>query len=167
MATVTQFPLRLSDGSVITDTPEILQLREELKSERELRSKSNAAPRLSSSSTITAATTLLAQALQNSNELLEAYDLSEIDEHIYKRIKLSALDALKVLEDIISGRLPASVAIRAKVASMHLSRAGFPPVTKVQSVTGYLSRDDIEAIKQHHVTAVQETLTSQETSSEV
>lgn len=68
---------------------------------------------------------------------------------ISRRIEEFAPQALSLLEDIISGRQPgASVALRARVASGHLARAGFGEVHKVQSLHAHLSASDITGIKE-------------------
>lgn len=68
---------------------------------------------------------------------------------IARRIEEFAPVALSLLEDIVSGRAPgASVALRARVASGQLARAGFGEVHKVQALHAHLSRRDIEAIKE-------------------
>jgi len=74
---------------------------------------------------------------------------------IARRIEEFAPQALSFLEDIIAGREPgASVALRAKVASGHLARAGYGEVRKVHTLHAHLSRSDIDAIKQRASEAI-------------
>lgn len=87
-------------------------------------------------------------------QLRDQLDSEAID--IGARIQEFAPVALAVLEDVITGKLEAPVAIRAKYASSHLGRAGFGEVHKVASINTHLSRDDIEAIKQRALEAASE-----------
>jgi len=73
---------------------------------------------------------------------------------IARRIEEFAPQALRLLEDIITGREPgASVALRAKVAAGHLGRAGYGEVHKVHAMHAHLTRDDLAAIKERAVHA--------------
>jgi len=78
-------------------------------------------------------------------QLRQALDAEAID--IGARINEFAPQALRLLEEVISGEVEAPIAIRAKYASIHLGRAGFGEVKKIASVNTHLTRDDIEAIK--------------------
>jgi hypothetical protein len=78
-------------------------------------------------------------------------DAEAID--IGARITEFAPQALRLLEEVISGEIEAPIAIRAKYASVHLGRAGFGEVHKVASINTHLSRDDIEAIKMRALNA--------------
>lgn len=89
--------------------------------------------------------------------LTAAMDAETVD--IGRRIREFAPKALEYLERIIEGREPgASVALRAKYASMHLARAGYGEITKVHSLNATVSKDDIEAIKQRALQARNVTL---------
>ena len=75
---------------------------------------------------------------------------------IAKRIEEFAPVALELLEEIVSGNIPeASIALRAKVASSHLGRAGYGEVHKAHILSQHLSREDIERIKMRAVSAAQ------------
>ena len=75
--------------------------------------------------------------------------------NIAKRIEEFAPVALELLEDIMTGRQPgSSVALRAKVASSHLARAGYGEVHKAHVVSQHVTRDDIERIKERAASAV-------------
>ena len=75
---------------------------------------------------------------------------------IAKRIEEFAPVALELLEEIVSGNIPeASIALRAKVASSHLGRAGYGEVHKAHILSQHLSREDIERIKLRAVSAAQ------------
>ena len=67
------------------------------------------------------------------------------------------------LQDLITGRYPeASLALRAKYASLALARAGYGPIHNVRSVHAALTREDIEAIKQRAVSfAIEDSNTRQ------
>jgi hypothetical protein len=85
-------------------------------------------------------------------QLKRTLDEEAVD--IGTRIQEFAPVALRLLEDVISGRDPdASISLRAKYASLHLSRAGFGEVKKVASINTHLTRDDIEDIKRRAVDA--------------
>lgn len=79
--------------------------------------------------------------------------------NIAKRIDEFAPIALELLEDIMTGRQPgASVALRAKVASGHLARAGYGEVHKVHALHGYVTKNDLEEIKARAVGALHESV---------
>ena len=74
--------------------------------------------------------------------------------NIARRIEEFVPQALSVLEDIITGRMPGtSVALRAKVSAGHLSRAGYGEVHKVHALHGYVTKADVEEIKARAVDA--------------
>lgn len=78
--------------------------------------------------------------------LTAAMDAETID--IGRRIREFAPKALEYLERIIEGREPgASTALRAKIASQHMARAGYGEITKVHSLNATVSKEDIENIK--------------------
>jgi hypothetical protein len=78
----------------------------------------------------------------------------EVVVDIAQRIAEFAPVALRLLEDVITGAQPgASLALRTKIASSHLARAGHGEVQKVHSVNTSLSRSDIEDIKRRAVEA--------------
>lgn len=84
--------------------------------------------------------------------LTAAMDAETID--IGRRIREFAPKALEYLEKIIEGREPgASTALRAKIASNHLARAGYGEITKVHSLNATVNKDDIEEIKQRAMEA--------------
>ena len=75
---------------------------------------------------------------------------------IAARIEQFAPVALELLEQIVTGSVPeASIALRAKIASSHLSRAGYGEVHKAHILSQHLSREDIERIKTRAVNAAQ------------
>ena len=75
---------------------------------------------------------------------------------IAARIEQFAPVALGLLEEIVNGKVPeASIALRAKVASSHLGRAGYGEVHKAHILSQHLSREDIERIKLRAVSAAQ------------
>lgn len=87
-------------------------------------------------------------------EMSEQRDAEAIS--IAQRIEEFAPVALDLLEQIISGNIPeASIALRAKVASSHMSRAGYGEVHKAHILSQHLTREDIERIKTRAVTAAQ------------
>lgn len=66
------------------------------------------------------------------------------------RVEAMVAPAMKVLEDIILGQneaQSASLALRAKYADKHLSRAGFGEIRKIAQMSGKLSSADIFEIK--------------------
>jgi hypothetical protein len=68
-----------------------------------------------------------------------------------------APQAEQFLEGVISGEIPgASLALRAKYASLHLARCNLGPVTKTVSFSTHLTRDDIEKIKERSISAMRE-----------
>lgn len=76
--------------------------------------------------------------------------------NIARRIEEFAPVALGLLEDIIAGNMPeASIALRAKVASSHMSRAGYGEIHKAHVLSQHLTRDDIERIKARALDAAQ------------
>lgn len=76
---------------------------------------------------------------------------------VAKRIEAFTPVAVQLLEGVIAGNVPgASIALRAKYADRHLARTGYGVVTKVQSLHGTLSKDDIEDIKARAVKAAEE-----------
>ena len=86
--------------------------------------------------------------------LTAAMDAETVD--IGRRIREFAPKALEYLERIIEGREPgASVALRAKIASNHLARAGYGEITKVHSLNATVTKDDIEEIKSRALAAKQ------------
>jgi hypothetical protein len=77
--------------------------------------------------------------------------------NISKRIEEFTPVAVRLLEEVIAGNIPgASIALRAKYADRHLARTGYGVVTKVQSLHGTLSKDDIEDIKARAVRAAED-----------
>lgn len=159
MASVTHLPIRFSDGEVMPMTPELIEFGKKLRerAERENWHGSNEESTVHKRylhAAITTeqlahdATANLATHEQISEPLPANYNAAEIDTHIRQRIQTGALKALQVLEDIIEGRLPASTALRAKYASLHLARAGYGPLTRVNRVDQHLTHEDIEALKQ-------------------
>ncbi len=73
---------------------------------------------------------------------------------ISQRIEEFAPVALTLIEQIVRGEVPeASIALRAKLASTHLARAGYGEVHKVQALHAHLTRDEIEAIKERALTS--------------
>ena len=75
--------------------------------------------------------------------------------NIAKRIEEFAPVALELLENIMTGKQPgASVALRAKVATGHLGRAGYGEVHKVHALHGYVTKDDLEEIKARALSAM-------------
>lgn len=88
------------------------------------------------------------------SDLSEQRDADAVS--IAQRIEEFAPVALELLEEIISGNIPeASIALRAKVASSHMSRAGYGEVHKAHILSQHLSREDIERIKMRAVSAAQ------------
>lgn len=80
--------------------------------------------------------------------------------NIAHRIEEFVPQALSVLEDIITGKMPgAGVALRAKVSSAHLARAGYGEVQKIHSMHAHVTSDDIVRIKERALGAVRETST--------
>ena len=68
--------------------------------------------------------------------------------NIAKRIEEFAPVALELLESIMTGKQSgASVALRAKVASSHLARAGYGEVQKVHALHGYVTKNDLDELK--------------------
>jgi hypothetical protein len=90
---------------------------------------------------------------ESSAELTEVYTLAELDHQTRQRIQEFASVALTVLEDIITGKLPASLALRAKYAHLHLGRAGYGVINKTSTMSQHLTREDIEAIKDRATSA--------------
>ena len=86
-------------------------------------------------------------------EILTAQmDAETVD--IGRRIREFAPKALEYLERIIEGREAGiSAALRAKVASAHLGRAGYGEITKVHSLNATVTASDIEMIKQRALKA--------------
>lgn len=67
-------------------------------------------------------------------------------------IELFAPIAEVFLQDLIAGKYPeASLALRAKYASLALGRAGFGPIHNVRALHANLTKEDIEAIKERAV----------------
>jgi hypothetical protein len=64
--------------------------------------------------------------------------------------------AEKLLEDIISGKMDASLSLRAKYADKHLGRTGYGEVRKIQSLHGTLTKDDIDDLKDKALAAARE-----------
>jgi hypothetical protein len=157
-AQVTKMPLTLSNGIRLEPTPGATAAAERIRQRLRHSSEGSSDPndRAYKHRKYLHAQAEIENWLAESASELQSYNAGELNEYLNQRIHEFSVTALQVLEDIISGHLPASIALRAKYASMHLSRAGFPPLTKVTSVTGHLTRDDVEAIKQHHVSAVKE-----------
>lgn len=80
-------------------------------------------------------------------ELAEQRMQSAVD--IGERIKEFAPEALQLHEEIISGEYDeASIALRAKIASEWLGRAGYGEIKKSANVSARLSPEDIERIKE-------------------
>ena len=78
----------------------------------------------------------------------------EVTMNVARRIEEFAPVALDLIESIVRGRVPeASIALRAKLASSQLARAGYGEVHKMQSLHAELSREDIEQIKQRAIHA--------------
>ena len=65
-----------------------------------------------------------------------------------QRIQDFAPIAEQLLEDIVTGMLPAPLGLRAKYANSALARAGYGEITKVRAITSSLSAKEIEAVKQ-------------------
>jgi len=83
-----------------------------------------------------------------------ALDARTLD--IAKRIQETAPKALKLLEEIIEGKVEVPVAIRAKYASEHLDRAGYGPLRKTVSLNGQISKEDMDRIKERALNAARE-----------
>jgi hypothetical protein len=76
---------------------------------------------------------------------------------IAARIRQFAPQALRLIEETISGQHPeASIRLRVQYASEHLDRAGFGAVKKNVSLTGQLSREEMDAIKTRSKEALEE-----------
>lgn len=161
MATITPFPVRMSDGSVLTDTPEVLALRSKLHKKFGVGSNEpSASPEYESQldSTVRANTNArFAHAINATLQSAREIELSgivplaaQLDAHIRERIQLGALEALTLLENIVTGAVPASIALRAKYASYLLNCAGYGPLTRIDAmrISQHLTRDDIETLKQ-------------------
>jgi hypothetical protein len=83
---------------------------------------------------------------------------SQLDEtliEVQNRIRSVAPTAQNLLEDIITGSVPAHISLRAKYASELLNRAGLSPVHRIASVSTTLTRDDIESIKRRAIDAAE------------
>ena len=89
--------------------------------------------------------------------LSEGRDSATVD--IARRIEEFAPVALTLIERIVRGQMPeASMALRAKLASSQLARAGYGEVHKVQALHAHLSRSDIDAIKERAQRAVDDAI---------
>jgi len=80
-----------------------------------------------------------------------ARDADTID--LAKRIRDDAPEALKLLEDIISGEVDATIGLRAREANNMLNRAGYAPVQNIKGafVHEHYSAEEIDAIKKHAI----------------
>lgn len=66
-----------------------------------------------------------------------------------QKIEEFAPVALRFLEDIVNGKVDgASTALRARMASAAVARAGYGEVHRVQTLHAHLSRSDIEVVKE-------------------
>jgi hypothetical protein len=148
-AEVTKIPLRLSNGVLVEQTESSIAAAERIKKQlnRQQRNESRTETNAFNHRRYLHAQSQIEEYLNT--ELPErVYSNAEINAYVQQRIQDFAPTALDVLEDIITGKLPASLALRAKYAHLHLCRAGYPPITKVSSISGTLTREDIEALKQ-------------------
>lgn len=153
-ASVTEMPYRFKDGTIGYPTPALIARSNQRKRELGLPTTEHRDD---------ATHRQFARTAQRNTEAYKAaaqqiYATAELTTEIYQRILLFAPVALKVLEDIISGELPAPIALRAKYASLHLGRAGFPSITKVDAAhfNQHLTSADVELIKQRASLATQE-----------
>lgn len=90
--------------------------------------------------------------IEQFREMLDAETLD-----INRRIQEFAPVALELIEGVISGDFPeAPIALRAKHAAAHLARAGYGEVKKIASINTYLSREDIERIKERAVASARD-----------
>lgn len=95
------------------------------------------------------------------NSPIARQKLAELREKMYEetadiatRIQEFAPKALDLLEEIIDGKhADATVALRAKYASLHLGRAGFGEVKKNINVSTTLNKEEISAIKDRAIEA--------------
>ena len=79
----------------------------------------------------------------------------EMAQSVAQRIEEFAPVALDLIESIVRGRVPeASIALRAKLASSQLARAGYGEVQKVQTLHAHLSQSDIADIKRRASEAI-------------
>jgi len=76
-----------------------------------------------------------------------ARDADTID--LAKRIREDAPEALRLLEDIISGEADATIGLRAREANNMMNRAGYAPVQTIKGaiIHGHYSSEEIEEIK--------------------
>lgn len=79
----------------------------------------------------------------------KARDIDIID--VSKSIKEFAPVALKLLKDVVSGEdegIGASLALRVKTGESFLDRAGHGAINKVQAAVAYLTKEDIDEMKE-------------------
>lgn len=75
---------------------------------------------------------------------------------IAARMKSFALrEALPFVEDLISGKLEASPALRARHAEIYLARVGLGPVQKTHSLNERVTKDDLEKLKDRQKAAME------------
>ena len=80
-----------------------------------------------------------------------ARDADTID--LAKRIREDAPEALRLLEDIISGEVEATVGLRAREANNMMNRAGYSPVQNIKGaiIHGHYTSEEIDDIKKRAV----------------
>jgi len=103
-------------------------------------------------STSTVSHTRNSPVVRDQIELMKgARDADTID--LAKRIREDAPEALRLLEDIISGEADATIGLRAREANNMMNRAGYAPVQTIKGVMihGHYTSDEIDDIKKRAV----------------
>ena len=148
--------LRVRDTDTIPITPDLKELGKQWREQCEPGSSTH--KRYVHAAAINAEHADAAYEQVNYAPLPANYNAAELDAHIRQRIQTTALEALRLLEDLITGRIPASIALRAKYAHLHLGRAGYGVINKTSttSLSQHLTREDIEQLKLRASLATQE-----------
>lgn len=104
--------------------------------------------------------TRLPHIIETTAEILKIYDTLKKErtlgnaQQLWEQIQNFAPQAEQFLEDLISGKIECSPALRAKYASAHLARAGHGEITKAQVMHAQLTKDDVERIKLRSIEAI-------------
>ena len=141
-AEVSYMPQRLSNGAIVAPTPEeVRRTKEELRQRHAANAATTHRKYLHAQADIAEVAGAAASVVYGTQ--------AEIDNANRQRMQDFVPTAMDILEDIITGRLPAPIGIRAKYAHLHLGRTGYGVINKVEasSMHQYLTREQIEQLK--------------------
>lgn len=163
-ANISYMPIKLPDGTIIPMTERVREfgdrVRERARRERGTQNtQHNYALASQQISEMVEATN---EAIDEAIEVVEATSLTR--QEIAQRINAFVPVALQFLEDVIAGKYPASIALRAKYADKHLARAGYGIVLRSTNLNmnQTLEASDIENIKQRALAAQNNEITRED-----